>query len=192
MNLMKSTKRLFDILISLLLLPVAVAISCMFGLVFCIVTRENPIFRQTRVGANNVSFVLLKLRTMNSTTAERPTHEIDRSEIPFIGRIMRATKVDELPQLINVLFGDMSIVGPRPCLPGQTSIIEERVKNGVQRLLPGITGYAQVNGIDMSDPIELVKADLYYLKNNRFSMDMFLIFQTVLGHGSGDKSQLNH
>ncbi|MFK8078012.1 MAG: sugar transferase [Granulosicoccus sp.] len=182
------SKRIMDVLISILLLPIAIALSLVFGCLFYLMNRENPLFVQVRVGRLGQEFKLVKLRTMSSSTKDKPTHEISSSDISTLGKIMRAIKVDELPQLYNVLRGEMSLVGPRPCLPSQTELVSERDRLGVYDLLPGITGYAQVRGVDMSVPSVLAEMDSHYASIRSLSLDFSLLLQTVVGRGSGDKT----
>lgn len=152
---------------------------------------EGPgIFRQVRVGRNGKPFVCYKLRTMSQDAPNVPTHDSRSSSITRIGRWLRATKADELPQLWNVLMGQMSFVGPRPCLPTQVELIEERRKRGVLELRPGITGLAQINDIDMSDPVRLAKVDADYVAKRTFALDMKILVRTVTGGGQGDKVRL--
>jgi O-antigen biosynthesis protein WbqP len=184
-----NTKRILDLIVSIAVLPLAVALSLVFGLLFLCVNRENPLFVQSRVGQYGQVFRLVKLRTMNSATKNLPTHQVSSADISILGRVMRAIKVDELPQLYNVLMGEMSLVGPRPCLPSQHELINERLKLGVYDAMPGITGYAQVRGIDMSMPKELARADDTYLLQQTVMLDFSLLLQTVVGRGSGDKTQ---
>ena len=181
-------KRLQDLTVTLAILPLAIILILSFGTLVFILNRENPLFIQQRVGLHGRPFNLIKLRTMSSGTKNLPTHLIKSTDISALGRIMRAAKVDELPQLYNVLKGDMSLVGPRPCLPTQIDLIQERSKLGVYDLRPGITGYAQIRGIDMSVPTELAKADQAYLLERNSILDIKLLFLTVLGKGRGDKT----
>lgn len=104
--------------------------------------------------------------------------------------MLRRTKLDELPQLWNVLWGEMSLVGPRPCLPTQELLVEERRARGVLALRPGITGLAQVDGIDMSDPVRLARRDADYLQSASFAGDILLLFKTFLGRGGGDRVRI--
>lgn len=182
------SKRIVDVLISILLLPIAIVLSLIFGFLFLVINRENPVFVQVRVGHLGEEFKLVKLRTMSSTTRDKPTHEISSSDISTLGKIMRAIKVDELPQLYNVLRGEMSLVGPRPCLPSQSELVAERKRLGVYDLLPGITGYAQVRGVDMSVPTVLAQMDSDYADKRTMALDLSLLLQTVVGRGSGDKT----
>lgn len=181
-------KRAFDIVVSIALAPIALVLSALFYCLFFVLTRENPLFAQERIGAGQKPFTLYKLRTMETSTKNLPTHEVSSAGIPRIGRLMRAIKVDELPQLYNVLRGEMSLVGPRPCLPTQSDLINERENRNVYSLLPGITGYAQVAGIDMSNPKTLAEADQHYLNNQSMLLDLRLLVQTALGFGSGDRT----
>lgn len=146
----------------------------------------NPLFVQQRVGKGQKGFFLFKLRTMSNDTEQRASHEISSSKITRVGRFLRRTKIDEFPQVINVLKGDMSFVGPRPCLPSQSELIEARQALGVFDIRPGITGPAQIAGIDMSTPEKLARADADYMKNRSFLGDLKLMVLTAKGSGSGD------
>ena len=146
------------------------------------------IFTQSRVGRNGQIFRCYKLRTMLGDTPNVPTHDAKASQVTPIGHFLRKTKLDELPQLWNVLKGDMSLIGPRPCLPSQTELVAERVKRSVLQLRPGITGLAQINDVDMSDPVRLAEVDAEYLKIRSFALDMTILFRTVFGQeGRGDR-----
>lgn len=114
-----------------------------------------------------------------------PTHAVGQAALTPLGRFLRRSKLDELPQLLNVLRGEMSLVGPRPCLPTQTELVEARRKEGALTVKPGITGLAQVQGIDMSDPIRLAAVDGIYARTRSFWDDIWLIVQTVGGRGIG-------
>ncbi|MEC6909370.1 sugar transferase [Photobacterium piscicola] len=147
---------------------------------------KKPIFLQKRVGLYGREFTLIKFRTMSIGTRSVATHMVNASSVTKFGAILRKTKLDELPQLINVLCGDMSFVGPRPCLFNQVELINERDKRGVLNVLPGITGLAQVSNIDMSDPILLAKIDQEMINSLSIHQYFKYIFQTVFGSGSGD------
>ena len=178
--------RLFDIFFALLGL---FFLSPLLLLLWIIAWLDNrsPLFKQQRVGRNQVPFVLVKFRTMRPDTASVATHLADASAITPFGRFLRRTKLDELPQLWNVLRGDMSLVGPRPCLLNQQELIAQRAALGVFRARPGITGLAQIQGIDMSTPELLAKTDAEMLASFT-PLDYFrYIFLTVLGRGSGDR-----
>jgi len=146
-----------------------------------------PLFFQTRVGRNQKPFTLVKLRTMRSGTAEVATHLADEAAVTRWGRFLRRSKLDELPQLWNVLKGDMSLVGPRPCLFSQTELIEERAKRGVFAARPGITGLAQISGIDMSTPRLLAETDARMLRDLDSKAYFAYLFKTIAGAGRGDR-----
>lgn len=147
----------------------------------------SPIFRQERVGRNKKPFTLVKFRTMRPDTASVASHLASASAITPFGGFLRKTKLDELPQLWNVLKGEMSLVGPRPCLFNQEELIAEREKRGVFSHRPGITGLAQVNEIDMSTPVLLAETDQQMLESLTIKDYFKYIFMTVAGKGSGDR-----
>lgn len=179
-------KRIFDVMAVLLLAPLA-CVLCVACMVAIRLEGSGPvIFRQIRVGRDRNPFVLYKLRTMSVGTGDRASHEVVQSQITRVGSTLRKAKLDELPQLINVIRGEMSFVGPRPCLPNQHLLVSERQKRGVFAVRPGITGPAQLAGIDMSTPIELAEADATYIRNPTFWADLRCILMTAIGHGRGD------
>jgi lipopolysaccharide/colanic/teichoic acid biosynthesis glycosyltransferase len=139
-----------------------------------------PLFIQERVGLNLKNFILIKFRTMKISALSASTHLIDPSNITRFGYFLRKFKLDELPQLLNVLMGHMSLVGPRPCLPNQKRLITERKKRGIYNVKPGITGLAQVSNINMSRPILLAKTDLKMIKQMNLFYYFYYIFITVL------------
>ncbi|MCT8579601.1 sugar transferase [Glaesserella parasuis] len=147
----------------------------------------SPIFIQERVGKNKKPFKLIKFRTMNVNTASVASHLAGSSSITKLGRFLRKTKIDELPQLINVLKGEMSLVGPRPNLFNQKELIQEREKYSVYDVLPGITGLAQLSDIDMSIPELLAKTDSEMIKNLNLKYYFKYIVLTALGKGFGDR-----
>lgn len=147
----------------------------------------SPIFRQTRVGKNQQPFTLIKFRTMAPDTASVATHLASASSVTKLGAFLRKTKLDELPQLINVLKGEMSLVGPRPCLFNQEELIAERDSRGVFDVLPGITGLAQVNEIDMSTPKLLAEWDQKMIQMLTVKLYFTYIIQTATGGGAGDR-----
>lgn len=145
-------------------------------------TSAGPaFFAQERIGRQEKPFRCLKLRTMYQGTKSLPTHEVGREAVTPAGRVLRRLKLDELPQFWNVIKGEMSLVGPRPCLPTQKELIERRRQLGVYALRPGITGLAQLNGIDMSDPERCAEADAIYLRERKLWLDARIIVLTVLG-----------
>lgn len=146
-----------------------------------------PLFRQTRVGRNQKPFTLVKFRTMRPDTQSVATHLANPAAVTPLGAFLRRTKLDELPQLWNVLKGEMSLVGPRPCLFNQQDLIEERASRGVFAARPGITGLAQINGVDMSTPKLLAETDARMLRDMGVPAYFKYIFKTVTGAGHGDR-----
>lgn len=174
-------KRAFDLVLSvplaLLAIPVVAAAAVWIRL-----TSPGPaIFAQQRIGRQEKPFRCLKLRTMYAGTQSLPTHEVGGQAVTRAGRTLRRLKIDELPQLWNVITGEMSLVGPRPCLPTQTDLIERRRALGVYAIRPGITGLAQVEGIDMSDPTRCAEMDATYLRDWSPRLDLEIMLTTVLG-----------
>jgi O-antigen biosynthesis protein WbqP len=147
----------------------------------------SPLFRQKRVGRNKKPFTLVKFRTMRPETAHVASHLADASAVTPLGRFLRRTKLDELPQLWNVLKGEMSLVGPRPCLFNQQELIDAREQLGVFAARPGITGLAQVNDIDMSTPELLAQTDARMLASLGIKDYFGYILITLAGRGSGDR-----
>ena len=179
-------ERILDIFLStagiILLSPLI-----LFMVILGWVDTRSPLFRQERVGRNQQPFTLVKFRTMRLDTASVASHLADASAITPFGRFLRRTKLDELPQLWNVLRGDMSLVGPRPCLFNQQDLIAERAARGVFDARPGITGLAQIQGIDMSTPELLAKTDADMLRQMSLFNYFRYIFLTILGKGAGDR-----
>ncbi|MCM0612620.1 sugar transferase [Marinobacter sediminum] len=147
----------------------------------------SPLFRQERVGRHKKPFTLVKFRTMTKETASVASHLANASSITRFGHFLRRTKLDELPQLWNVLKGDMSLVGPRPCLFSQVELVREREARGVLNCRPGITGLAQINDIDMSTPELLAETDQRMLCSLGIRDYFSYIIQTVSGKGAGDR-----
>jgi O-antigen biosynthesis protein WbqP len=146
----------------------------------------SPIFVQDRVGRNKKPFKLIKFRTMSVDTQSVASHLASTSSITQLGAFLRKTKIDELPQLINVLKGEMSLVGPRPNLFNQEVLIKERDALGVYDVLPGITGLAQVQNIDMSTPALLAKTDREMIDTLTLTSYFRYIIMTATGSGAGD------
>lgn len=147
----------------------------------------SPLFRQERVGRHQKPFTLVKFRTMRPDTQSVATHLANPAAVTPLGAFLRRTKLDELPQLWNVLKGDMSLVGPRPCLFNQTELIVERASRGVFAARPGITGLSQINGIDMSTPKLLADTDARMLQDLGLSAYFTYTIKTVTGAGRGDR-----
>ena len=147
----------------------------------------SPIFLQKRVGQNQRVFKLIKFRTMHVGAASVATHLVSEATITRFGQFLRKTKLDELPQLWNVLKGEMSLVGPRPCLPEQLELIQARKALDVYKAKPGITGLAQILGVDMSTPRKLAVLDAEMLQTLTLKKYLKLIVLTVSGKGYGDR-----
>lgn len=178
--------RLFDVAFSLL--GLVFGLPLLF-LIYCLGLMDTgaPLFRQVRVGRYQRPFTLVKFRTMHPDTASVASHLASASSITKLGSFLRKTKLDELPQLWNVLKGEMSLVGPRPNLFNQHELIAERARLGVYDGRPGVTGVAQVNDIDMSTPQLLAETDAAMLHEMCVSLYFKLLLQTLMGRGSGDR-----
>jgi lipopolysaccharide/colanic/teichoic acid biosynthesis glycosyltransferase len=170
--------RIFDFLFSLIGL---IFLSPLIILIFLIglFDHGSPLFIQSRVGYNLKSFSLIKFRTMPMGVRSAGTHLIKNIKLTSFGNFLRTTKIDEIPQLINVFLGDMSLVGPRPCLFNQRRLIGERKKRGVYKVRPGITGLAQISGINMKTPTLLAKTDKKMIKNMSLYNYFYYIFKTI-------------
>lgn len=179
-------QRLLDFLLAAFGLALGLPLL-LFLLILGFLDTGSPLFFQTRVGKRKKPFTLVKFRTMKRDTASVATHMADATAITHFGSFLRRSKLDELPQLWNVMVGDMSLVGPRPCLPSQTELIAERAALGVFDALPGITGLAQVQGIDMSTPKLLARTDARMLQTLTMTAYLRYIIMTVTGHGHGDR-----
>ena len=153
-------------------------------------SRGPGIFSQERVGKDGRIFTCYKFRTMNNATVETPTHHVPLSAVTRMGRLLRRTKLDELPQVWNILRNEMSLVGPRPSLPLQQELVAARRRRGVLELKPGITGLAQINSIDMSEPETLARWDARYRSLQSLKLDMQILIQTAGGAGSGDRIRI--
>ena len=148
---------------------------------------RSPLFRQERVGRGQQSFILVKFRSMRPDTVSVASHLADVASITPLGQFLRRTKFDELPQLWNVLKGEMSLVGPRPNLSNQAELINLRNALGVYDVLPGITGLSQIKDIDMSTPALLAKTDAEMISSMSITNYFKYIFLTFAGKGQGDR-----
>lgn len=169
------------IVLFILLIPVMGVIS-----VIGLFETGSPFFVQSRMGKNKVVFHLVKFRTMKRLTADLPTHLVSGDMVTKTGQFLRRTKLDELPQLINVINGTMSLVGPRPCLPTQIELIHERDKRNIFKMKPGITGIAQINNVDMSTPKRLARYDYLLLRKFSLRLYFYCLLATAFGKGQGD------
>ena len=177
--------RVFDFLFSFF------GILCLWpiGIILYIIglfDTGSPIFVQERVGKNKKPFKLIKFRTMDVNTKSVASHLASEAQITKFGAFLRKSKLDELPQLLNVFVGDMSLVGARTCLFNQTELIEEREKRGVFNHLPGITGLGQINNVDMSTPKKLAELDAKMYETLTIVDYFKYILATVTGSGQGD------
>ncbi|WP_371231527.1 sugar transferase [Pseudomonas sp. QE6] len=178
--------RFFDFVFSLLGLIVGSPILLVIY-VLGLLDTGSPVFIQERVGRAKKPFTLIKFRTMKVDTASVASHLASASSITKLGGFLRKTKLDELPQLWNVLKGDMSLVGPRPNLFNQDELIAEREALGIYAVRPGITGLAQINEIDMSTPKLLAETDARMIQQMSVRNYFSFIIQTIVGKGSGDR-----
>jgi lipopolysaccharide/colanic/teichoic acid biosynthesis glycosyltransferase len=178
--------RVLDLLLAAFGLLVGLPVLLLITLLGLLDTG-SPLFFQTRVGRHQKPFRLVKFRTMRPDTASVATHLADPKAVTGLGHFLRRSKLDELPQLWNVLTGQMSLVGPRPCLFSQTELIEERERREVFAHRPGITGLAQVQGIDMSTPELLARTDAQMLQTLSVAAYFRYLLLTVSGKGAGDR-----
>ena len=175
-------KRVFDLILSIFLFLVLL-IPLIFTAILVITTSKGSAFYWSgRIGKNNKIFKMPKFRSMLIDTPTVATHLLDNpdSYLSPIGGFLRHSSLDELPQLISVLKGDMSFVGPRPALYNQDDLIALRTEKGVDKLLPGITGWAQVNGRDELSIPDKVALDVEYLNHQSFWFDMKILWKTFL------------
>lgn len=184
-------KRFLDLFLAFVLLMPAFVVCAFFSIFIFLECRANPLFIQTRVGRNMKPFALIKLRTMVPGTANVATHEVQHDQVMKIGRLLRKSKIDELPQILNVIAGNMSFVGPRPCLYSQEELVNERLARSVFSIRPGITGKAQILGVDMSEPVRLANLDAHYMQNMGTYQDLKILLATLRGKGSGDALHLH-
>lgn len=183
---MSKTIRLLDLILSVIGLVILMPVMSIIG-VICFLETGRVFFKQERIGKDQKPFILLKFPSMISDAPSVGTHLIDPSFITKSGRILRKTKLDELPQLFNILKGEMSLIGPRPCLPNQNELINERKKRNIFNFLPGITGLAQLNDIDMANPYLLAIYDERLVKTLNVKNYFLYIILTIFGKGWGDR-----
>lgn len=181
--------RVIDLLFSVIIL---VLFWWLLLIVWALVKFTSPgpgIFCQERVGRGGKSFICYKFRTMANGTKQAGTHEVTASSVTALGNILRKTKIDELPQILNIFKNEVSLIGPRPCLPSQKELVNERELRGVFDMKPGISGLAQINGIDMSKPKILAECDARYKGMRSILLNIKIAISTALGSGSGDRVQ---
>lgn len=176
-------KNVLDFILSLLALIVLFPFFCIFAIIIKMESKGPVFFKQKRIGKNKKEFYIYKFRTMRTDTPkDMPTHMLKNADsyITKSGKIFRKTSIDELPQIINILKGQMSIIGPRPALWNQEDLIEERNKYNVNSIRPGLTGWAQVNGRDeLEIPIK-AKFDGEYVEKMSFLFDIKIFFKTII------------
>ncbi|SCH20506.1 MULTISPECIES: sugar transferase [unclassified Romboutsia] len=179
----KKIKRIIDITLSLVGLIVLFPIFLVLIIAIKVDSKGPILFKQKRIGINKSEFYILKFRTMRiDTPKDMPTHLLENPDVYItkVGRFLRMTSLDELPQIINILKGDMSIVGPRPALWNQYDLIQERDKYGANNVTPGLTGWAQINGRDELLISVKAKYDGEYVQNMSLYFDMKCFFMTFI------------
>ncbi|WP_349655007.1 sugar transferase [Paenibacillus sp. G2S3] len=173
-------KRVFDIFLATFLL---ILFSPFFIFIPILIRLDSPgsvFFTQQRIGKNNCIFTIFKFRTMAINTPNLPTHLIEsKGYITATGKWLRKSSLDEIPQLMNILLGHMSFVGPRPALYNQEGLITDRTKRGIHSLVPGLTGWAQVNGRDEISDYQKADFDEYYLKHRSLRFDFKILLITI-------------
>ncbi|MHC1745033.1 MAG: sugar transferase [Syntrophobacteraceae bacterium] len=170
-------KRIFDIVLGLHLLMLLAIPAILIGLAIKITSTGPILYRSNRIGRDNAVFVMYKFRTMNADAPAVATHLMRNpgQYLAPLGNILRESSIDEIPQLYNILKGDMSFVGPRPALFNQYDLISMRTRSGIHRLLPGLTGWAQINGRDDLPISVKVRFDRFYLQNKGFLFDLRIL-----------------
>ena len=182
-----SVKRTVDFTAAICLLAILLPFLVLIAVAVKITSQGPAIFVQERIGRNGRVFKCYKIRTMFQGTKVAGTHELSASNVTPLGNFLRRWKLDEAPQLVNVIRGDMSLVGPRPCLPTQHVLISLRESHGISAIPVGITGLSQIRNIDMSNPAKLAISDVEYLNLRSLLLDFKLMIQTARGSGKGDR-----
>jgi len=175
-------KRVFDILLTLLLLPFFLIPMVIVGILVKVTSKGPVLYWSDRVGKNNVIYSMPKFRSMRVDTPDVATHLLENpsSHLSSIGGFLRSSSLDELPQLFSIIKGDMSFVGPRPALYNQDDLIALRSESGVEKLLPGVTGWAQINGRDEVPIPEKVRLDVEYIHHQSLWFDIKILYITFL------------
>ncbi len=178
----KFIKRFFDIICSIIGIIILSPIFIIVSILIKLESKGPIIFKQVRAGKNSKPFYIYKFRSMKTEAPNIATNDFTDSHVYItkIGKVIRKTSIDELPQLFNILKGDMSIVGPRPVILEEVDLIDLRQSYNIDTILPGITGWAQINGRDNIGNEEKVKYDYEYLVKKNFFMDLYIIMMTVL------------
>ena len=175
-------KRIFDFLFSVFLLTILLTPSIVISIAIKITSKGKVLYWSDRVGKNNIIFKMPKFRSMKVDTPELATHLLtdSSSALTPIGNLLRRYSLDEIPQLWSIAKGDMSFVGPRPALYNQDDLINLRLIHGIEKILPGLTGWAQVNGRDNLPISEKVEKDAEYLKYHSFLFDLKILWLTII------------
>ncbi len=175
-------KRVFDILLTLLLLPFFLIPMIIVGILVKATSKGPVLYWSDRIGKNNVIYSMPKFRSMRVDTPDVATHLLENpsSYLSSIGGFLRSSSLDELPQLFSIIKGDMSFVGPRPALYNQDDLIVLRSESGVEKLLPGVTGWAQINGRDEVSIPEKVRLDVEYMHHQSLWFDIKILYITFL------------
>lgn len=190
--LYRTVMRIIDLIISITVIVIFSWLLLLIAIWIKLESKGPAIFRQERIGLNAKTFTCYKFRTMYIDTQDLASHMVSASQITKCGQFLRKTKLDELPQVWNILFNEMAFVGPRPCLESQKQLIKERNQRNILTIKPGITGWSQINGIDMSDPVILAQSDAVYLSHRSILFDIKIMILTFLGKGMGDRVKLKN
>lgn len=180
---MEKILNLFERLIAFIFLLISSPLLIFISIIVTVNMKSNPIFKQMRLGRNSIPFCIYKFRTLKPNAPSNvPTDAIvDYSEYSTrIGLFLRATSLDELPQLLNIIKGDMSFVGPRPVMLNECELNQKRANLGIYNIRPGITGWSQINGRDMLEVDEKIKYDLEYLNRKSLKFDMYILWNTFI------------
>ncbi len=174
-------KRILDVTLALVLLIILIPVMVVISILIKLDSKGPVLLKQTRVGRYSKEFIIYKFRTMDIDSPEVPTHQSEYRgcNVTKIGNILRKTSLDEIPQLINILKFEMSFVGPRPLIKKEKKILSKRKDLGIDIALPGITGWAQVNGRDELKINEKLKYDLEYVKSRSIQFDIYIMFVTI-------------
>ena len=181
-NAYAAFKRFFDIIVSLIFIIVLFPVCLVVAVIAAIDTKSSPIFVQTRMGRYNRPFQMLKFRTMSRTApANVATYKLNGADtyITKAGRVLRRLSLDEIPQLFNILKGDMSFIGPRPVILAEAELLDMRKKSGADQLRPGITGLAQIRGRNQLDDRAKARYDAFYAHHISLWLDVYIAFHTV-------------
>lgn len=174
----RTVKRLVDVCLASILLIIASPIVVLSALAIYLEDRGDPIFRQIRVGRAGQPFVIYKLRSMPLGSAHVPSAAAGALRVTRVGKFIRRTNIDELPQLWNIVRGDMSLIGPRPALPTQATLVAARIQRGVLSVRPGLTGLAQVNAYEGMPETEKLEWESKYVASVSFFTDLRILFRT--------------